>query len=60
MITCKKSRDSSEKDKAITLFAPGCSFIHYSGKDIPDNQGNKDTEDTKTPPPESVDWGMVS
>lgn len=60
MITCKKSRDSSEKDKAMTLFAPGCTFIHYEGKDTPDNQGNKDTEDTKTPPPESVDWGMVS
>ena len=60
VLACKKSRDSAERSVPITLLAPGCTFIPYEGKDTPDSQGNKDTEDTKTPPPESVDWGMVS
>lgn len=29
LLTCKKSRDSSEKDLKLTLYAPGCTFISY-------------------------------
>lgn len=30
VISCKKSRDSAERDKTMTLYAPGCTFIPYA------------------------------
>lgn len=32
MIACKKSRDSEERDRVMTLFTKGCTFIPYEEK----------------------------
>ena len=34
VISCKKSRDSGEKSVAMTLYAPGCTFVKYNDDGI--------------------------
>ena len=45
MITCKKSRDSSERDQKMTLYAPGCTFIPYEEKESKDKSDKTDRPD---------------
>lgn len=53
MITCKKSRDSAEKDQKITLYAPGCTFIPYQNNE---NSESKKVVDVELPPANSLNW----
>lgn len=72
MITCKKSRDSAERDKAMTLVTRGCTFIPY----IEDNpvttsypssntgykrasKGGNSSKVVNMPPPDALDWGVI-
>lgn len=53
MLTCKKSRDSAEKDQKITLYAPGCTFIPYEDKETAES---KKVVDVELPPANSLNW----
>ena len=53
MLTCKKSRDSAEKDQKITLYAPGCTFIPYQNNE---NSESKKVVDVELPPANSLNW----
>ena len=52
-ITCKKSRDSKEVDKPMTLYAPGCTFIPYEDKETAES---KKVVDVELPPANSLNW----
>lgn len=58
MITCKKSRDSSERDQKMTLYAPGCTFIAYKEKENSNKSNNKDNAEkgVNLPPATSLNW----
>lgn len=53
MITIKKSRDSKEVDKPMTLYAPGCTFIPYQNNE---NSESKKVVDVELPPANSLNW----
>lgn len=53
MLTCKKSRDSAEKDQKITLYAPGSTFISYQNNE---NSESKKVVDVELPPANSLNW----
>lgn len=53
MLTCKKSRDSAEKDQKITLYAPGSTFIPYQNNE---NSESKKVVDVELPPANSLNW----
>lgn len=62
MITCKKSRDSGERDIKMTLYAPGCTFIPYEetkSKTV-DTAPDKDTNtDRILQTVNTVNWNFV-
>ena len=67
MITTKKSRDSKELDKPMTLYAPGCTFIPYEGKVNTDNaksgksvKPNNSGENINLPPIDSLNWTNIN
>ena len=57
MITCKKSRDSSERDQKMTLYAPGCTFIPYEERESKDKSDKTDRPDISiNMPPVTSGW----
>ena len=67
MITCKKSRDSKEVDKPMTLYAPGCTFTPFEGKVNTDNaklgkssKPNNSGENINLPPVDSLNWTNIN
>lgn len=67
MITCKKSRDSEERDKAMTLYAPGCTFTPYKGEDthVDTSRGyiskarRGKSNNPVLPPAGAMNWGNI-
>lgn len=67
MISCKKSRDSEEREKALTLYAPGCTFIPYKGEDTHVDTSRGFTSKPRRgksnnpvlPPAGAMNWGSI-
>lgn len=59
ILTCLKSRDSAEKKKTMTLYAPGCTFIPYEGEEQ-NVLSPKKKKKSPLPVMGSMSWGNVN